>query len=210
MTINDNINHLRSRMLPHAILVAVSKTVDDARLREALAAGHRVFGENYVQEAKTKWPTLKTEFPDIKLHMIGHLQSNKADDAVALFDRIDTVDRHSLVDALAKAIKKKNRAIPCLIEVNVGGEAQKSGCAPDAVPELIDYAQKAGIEIQGLMTIPPAGIDPAPFFKQLAVLANHLNLPIISMGMSADYEIALVNGATEIRIGSGVFGARKL
>ncbi|NDE90451.1 MAG: YggS family pyridoxal phosphate-dependent enzyme [Alphaproteobacteria bacterium] len=201
----ENITRLRA--LP-VTLVAVSKTVEEARLRQALAAGQRVFGENYVQEAKAKWTSLKSEFPDIRLHLIGHLQSNKADDAVRLFDRIDTLDRPSLVEALARAMKKAGRFIPCLLEVNIGDEPQKNGCAVNDVAELLAMAQGVSIEVQGLMCIPPEGKDPQPYFKKLAELAGQHHLKTISMGMSGDYEQAIACGATEVRLGSAIFGAR--
>lgn len=226
MSIADNLQTIR-KVLPSSVtLVAVSKTVEDAHLREALVAGQRHFGENYVQEAKTKWPALKAEFPNFKLHLIGHLQSNKADDAVKLFDRIDTLDRVSLASSLAKAMQKQGRNVPCLIQVNIGNEPQKGGCAIDELPALIDFARGLSIELAGLMCIPPhdinairsapsgatapadGTIDPTPYFKQLAALAKEHHLKTLSMGMSADYEAAIACGSTEVRIGSAIFGAR--
>ena len=227
MTIADNLTRIRASIPPQVTLIAVSKTVDEARLREAIAAGQRVFGENYVQEAKAKWPALKTEFPDIQLHLIGHMQSNKADDAVKLFDRIDTLDRPSLAEALAKAMRKHNRNIPCLIEVNIGDEPQKGGCAVTELPALLELAAKLSINVIGLMCIPPHDVTairsapegataqaefgatgPAYYFKKLAELAKQHHLKTISMGMSGDYEIAITHGSTEVRIGSAIFGAR--
>ncbi|MDX1921585.1 MAG: YggS family pyridoxal phosphate-dependent enzyme [Alphaproteobacteria bacterium] len=227
MSISENLQTIRAKIPASVTLVAVSKTVDEPRLREALAAGHRVYGENYVQEAKSKWTNLKSEFPDTKLHLIGHLQSNKADDAVALFDRIDTLDRVSLASALAKSMAKQGRKVPCLIEVNIGDEPQKSGCAVAELPALIDVARGLGIEIEGLMCIPPINmnairsvpsddgttaraetIDPATYFEKLAQLAKANQLKTISMGMSADYETAIECGSTEIRVGTGIFGRR--
>lgn len=209
MSIPQNLSNIRAA-IPHGVmLVAVSKTVEETRLLEAIEAGQRVFGENYVQEAKAKWPVIKSRFPDIRLNLIGHLQSNKADDAVMLFERIDTLDRISLADALAKAMQKKNRHVPCLIEVNIGAEPQKAGCAVEAVPALLAHARGLGIKIEGLMAIPPAGEEAQPYFKKLAVLAKTLGLSVISMGMSQDYETAIACGATEVRIGSGIFGARQ-
>jgi len=208
MTIAQTLTQLRGSIPSHVTLVAVSKTVEEARLREALAAGQRVFGENYVQEAKAKWPALKAEFPDIQLHLIGHLQSNKAEDAVRLFDRIDTLDRVSLAQALAKAMQKQARKVPCLIEVNIGNEPQKGGCAIDELPALIDFARGLSVELLGLMAIPPEGQDPKPYFEKLASLAKEYKLRVISMGMSSDYEAAIACGATEVRVGSAIFGHR--
>lgn len=208
MSIASNLQAFRDRLLPQATLVAVSKTVEPARLEEALAAGQRVFGENYVQEAKAKWPPLRVRFPDIQLHLIGHLQSNKAEEAVMLFDRIDTLDRPRLAEALAAAMAKKKRAIPLLIEVNIGEEPQKSGCLPKDLPALLALAHTRGLDVRGLMCIPPADKDPAPYFRQCAALAAQHQLSVLSMGMSADYEKALACGATEIRVGTALFGAR--
>lgn len=209
MSISDNLQSIREKIPSSVTLVAVSKTVDEQRLREALAAGQQVFGENYVQEAKSKWTALKTEFKDIALHLIGHLQSNKADDAVALFDRIDTLDRVSLASALAKAMTKQQRRVPCLIEVNIGDEPQKGGCAVAELPALIDFARGLSIEIQGLMCIPPADKDPKPYFEKLVELAKQYKLKTISMGMSGDFEAAIACGSTEVRVGSAIFGARE-
>jgi PLP dependent protein len=208
MSIYDNLQTIRKKTPPSVTLIAVSKTVDEQRLREAIAAGQRVFGENYVQEAKAKWSALKAEFPDIRLHLIGHLQSNKADDAVRLFDRIDTVDRSSLVQALAKSMRKLGRFVPGLIEVNIGDEPQKAGCPITELPALLELARSQNIDIQGLMCIPPEGHNPEPYFKKLVQLAQDYRLSIISMGMSADYEAAIACGSTEVRIGSGIFGRR--
>ena len=208
MTIQKNLASIRSLIPSCVTLIAVSKTVDEARLREAIAAGQRVFGENYVQEAKAKWPILKAEYPDIQLHLIGHLQSNKADDAVKLFDRIDTLDRPSLAEALAKAMRKHNRNIPCLLQVNIGDEPQKAGCAIADIPTLLGLAEQLQVIVIGFMCIPPEGQDPQPYFKKLAELANQHHLKTISMGMSGDYEIAVTHGSTEVRIGSAIFGAR--
>ncbi len=209
MSISDNLQKLRASIPPSVTLVAVSKTVDEARLREALAAGQKVFGENYVQEAKSKWTALKADFKDVQLHLIGHLQSNKADAAVALFDRIDTLDRVSLASALAKAMQKQGRKVPCLIEVNIGDEPQKGGCAVAELPALIDVARGLSIEIDGLMAIPPVDKDPKPYFEKLVELAKANKLRVISMGMSGDFEAAIACGSTEVRIGSAIFGARE-
>jgi PLP dependent protein len=206
--IKQNLETLRAAIPPSVTLIAVSKTVEEARLREALAAGQRVFGENYVQEAKARWPALKAEFPDVQLHLIGHLQSNKADEAVSLFDRIDTLDRPSLAQALARAMRKKGRIVPCLIEVNIGDEPQKAGCAAAEVPALLEQARQLSIPVEGFMCIPPEGCDPAPHFNKLAGLAKQHSLETISMGMSGDYQTAIACGATEVRVGTAIFGKR--
>lgn len=209
MTIAEALTAIRKTVPPHVVLVAVSKKVDADRLQAALDAGQRVFGENYVQEAAAKWPDLRTTHPDLRLHLIGHLQSNKADEAVRLFDRIDTLDRPKLAHALAASMKKQGRRLPLLIEVNIGREAQKSGCLPEDAPGLLALARgELGLDIEGIMAIPPADADPAPHFRALVKLADDLNLPVRSIGMSADYETAIACGATEVRVGSALFGAR--
>lgn len=209
MSIRENIAAIRQRIPNPVQLMAVSKTVEAALLEEALVAGQRLFGENYVQEAASKWPALKARYPDTELHFIGHLQSNKADEAVALFDAIDTLDRPKLAHALAKAMAKAGRRVPLLIEVNIGAEPQKAGCLPADVPALLQLARdELKLDVRGLMCIPPAGEDPAPYFCQLSALANTHNLPVRSMGMSADYECAIANGATLVRLGTSLFGAR--
>lgn len=190
-------------------LIAVSKGVETDKLELALEdAEQRIFGENYVQEAARKWPALRAAYPDIELHLIGHLQTNKAEDAVELFDAIDSLDRIKLADALAKAMQKKKKRVPLLIEVNTDHEPQKHGCLPSDVPALLQHARNLGLDVQGVMCIPPAGHDPSPFFDALAQMAEQLGLPRISMGMSSDYEKAIHHGATEVRVGSKLFGAR--
>ena len=208
MMIAENLTALRAQIPATTTLVAVSKTVEETRLREALAASQLVFGENYVQEAKSKWTALKTEFPDVKLHLIGHLQSNKADDAVKFFDRIDTLDRPSLAQALAKSMRKIGRNVPCLIEVNIGDEPQKAGCAIGDVPALLELCKTLEIQVLGMMCIPPEGKPPHDYFKKLTALAAQHNLSVISMGMSSDYREAIACGSTEIRVGTGIFGRR--
>lgn len=209
MSISENIAAIRQRIPQHVALMAVSKTVDSARLREALETGQRVFGENYVQEAAAKWPDLKARYPDSELHFIGHLQTNKAEEAVKLFDSIDTLDRPKLAHALAKAMAKINRRVPLLIEVNLGNEAQKAGCAANDLAALLHLAcDELKLDVRGLMCIPPATVDPAPYFRQLTLLADIHGLAIRSMGMSADYESAIANGATMVRVGTSVFGKR--
>ncbi len=198
-----------SRRKPDDItLIAVSKTQPPERIEPLLDQGVRVFGENRVQEAQDKWPALRERYPDVKLHGIGQLQSNKADDAVAMFDCIHALDRSSLVKALAKAMDKAGRRVPCFVQVNIGSEDQKGGCAIEALPDLLGSARDADIPIAGLMCLPPAGIEAAPFFALLAKLAHDNGLSGLSMGMSGDYETAIMLGATHIRVGTALFGAR--
>lgn len=189
-------------------LIAVSKTRGSDEIRPLLAAGHRVFGENRVQEAAGKWPALKVEYPDIELHMIGQLQSNKAAEAVALFDCIHSVDRLSLIKALAKEMDRQDRQIPCFLQVNIGEESQKGGCDIKAVPELLAQARTAGIPVVGLMAVPPDNANPVPYFALLAKLARDNGLDGLSMGMSGDFEKAIKLGATHIRVGTALFGPR--
>lgn len=189
-------------------LIAVSKTHPAEAIRPLLDAGQRAFGENRVQEAAGKWPALREDYPDVTLHLIGQLQSNKAEEAVALFDAIHAVDRPSLVDALGKAMAKTGRRPDCFIQVNIGAEEQKGGCPIADLPALLDRARQAGLPVAGLMCIPPAEIEPAPYFALLAKLARDAGLTGLSMGMSSDYETAVTIGATHVRVGSALFGAR--
>lgn len=189
-------------------LIAVSKTHDAAAIRPLIAAGQRDFGENRVQEAAAKWPELRAETPGIALHLIGQLQSNKAEEAVALFDAIHSVDRPSLVQALAKACAKAGRQPILFVQVNIGDEEQKGGCAVADLPALLAEAADAGLTIDGLMAIPPADIEPAPYFALLDELAERNGLPLRSMGMSGDYETAVMLGATHVRVGTALFGTR--
>jgi pyridoxal phosphate enzyme (YggS family) len=189
-------------------LIAISKTKDAADIRPLIAAGQRVFGENRVQEAQAKWPDLMAETPGIELHLVGQLQSNKAEDAVALFDAIHSVDRSSLITALARAQDKLGRRPRCYLQVNIGEEPQKGGCAATDVPALLAQAQAAGLNMVGLMAVPPADTEAAPYFALLAKLAREAGLSQLSMGMSADFEAAIMLGATHIRIGTALFGAR--
>ncbi len=189
-------------------LIAVSKTHDAAAIRPLIAAGQCDFGENRVQEAAAKWPALRAEADGIKLHLIGQLQSNKADEAVALFDAIHSVDRSSLVQALAKACEKAGKRPQLFVQVNVGDEEQKGGCAVADLPALIAEAAAAGLTIAGLMAIPPAEVEPAPYFALLDELAERHGLTGRSMGMSGDYETAVMLGATHVRVGTALFGAR--
>lgn len=189
-------------------LIAVSKTRSADEIRPLLEAGHRHFGENRVQEAATKWPELRAAYPDIQLHLIGQLQSNKADDAVALFDCIHSLDRMSLLTALSKAMNKAGKQLPCFIQVNIGEEEQKGGCAIAELPELLEAAKGAGVDVIGLMCIPPADVEPAPYFALLAELAARHGLKQLSMGMSDDFATAIQLGSTHVRVGTALFGAR--
>jgi PLP dependent protein len=189
-------------------LIAISKTQDAEAIRPLLAAGQRLFGENRVQEAQDKWPALKAECADVELHLVGRLQSNKAEDAVLLFDAIHSVDRPSLVEALAAAIAKTKRAPLCFVQVNIGDEPQKGGCAVAELPALLEAAGAAGLPIAGLMCIPPAEVEPAPYFALLAKLARRHGVAALSMGMSGDFETAVTLGATHVRVGTALFGER--
>jgi pyridoxal phosphate enzyme (YggS family) len=190
-------------------LVAISKTHPIEAIEPLIAAGQRVFGENRVAEAQDKWPALREAHGDIALHLVGQLQSNKADEAVALFDCIHSLDRSSLVAALGRAMDKAGRQVPCFVQVNIGDEVQKGGCAIAALPALLAEARVAGIPLAGLMCVPPLGIEPTPFFALLDKLAVDHGLAGLSMGMSGDFEIAVLLGATHVRVGSALFGARE-
>jgi pyridoxal phosphate enzyme (YggS family) len=189
-------------------LIAVSKTRSGEDIAPLILEGQMLFGENRVQEAATKWPALKERHPEVELHLIGQLQSNKAEEAVALFDMIHSVDRLSLVTALGKAMQKLGRAVPCFIQVNIGAEEQKGGCSVAELPDLLKAAQDAGVPVAGLMCIPPAELEPAPFFALLAELSARHGLAQLSMGMSDDFETAIMLGATYVRVGTALFGAR--
>ena len=191
-------------------LVAVSKTQPAAAVREALVAGHRLFGENRVQEAQAKYPALRESFPDLALHLIGPLQTNKVKDAVALFDVIETVDRPRLATALAHEMERTGRRLPCLIEVNTGEEPQKSGVMPEAADAFVlECRDQLGLPIIGLMCVPPLDQEPAPHFALLREIARRNGLEVLSMGMSADFETAIRFGATHVRVGTAIFGARR-
>jgi PLP dependent protein len=193
---------------PPPVLVAVTKTQPEAAIADILATGQRVFGENRVQEAEARWAGRRGAYPDLELHLIGPLQTNKAEDAVRLFDVIETLDRPKLADALVKAMAKVGRALPVLIQVNTGEEPQKAGVAPSDVQELLQYARDKGLEVQGLMCIPPVDEPAGPHFALLADLAKSLSLSVLSMGMSSDYVTAARFGSTHVRVGSALFGAR--
>jgi hypothetical protein len=190
-------------------LVAVGKTHSTAIVREALLAGHRVFGENRVQEAQAKYPQLREEFSDLTLHLIGPLQTNKVRDAIAVFDVIETVDRPRLAQALAREMEHSGRRLPCLVEVNTGEEPQKAGIMPaEADGFVIECRDRLGLPITGLMCVPPIDEEPAPHFALLREIARRNGLQILSMGMSADFEKAIRFGATHVRVGTAIFGAR--
>jgi pyridoxal phosphate enzyme (YggS family) len=189
-------------------LVAVSKAQPDARVVSALDAGHRVFGENYVQEAKARWPALRARHPDVVLHMIGPIQTNKAKDAVALFDVIETVDRPKLARVLAGEMARQGRRPACFVQVNTGEEAQKAGVLPADADAFIAECRGLALPVVGLMAIPPEAEEPSLHFALLAEIARRNRLEQLSIGMSADYEIAVQFGATHVRVGSAIFGAR--
>lgn len=191
-------------------LVAVGKGHPGERSRAALAAGHTVFGENRVQEAEAKWPTLKAAFPDARLHLIGPLQTNKVRHAVALFDVIETVDRPKLAAALATEMASVEKQLECFVQINTGAEAQKAGIMPEDADAFIESClQDHGLQVTGLMCIPPVGEEPSLHFALLREFATRHGLKKLSMGMSADYEIAIAFGATHVRVGTAIFGERQ-
>lgn len=189
-------------------LIAVSKTQPADSITLLIEAGHRAFGENRVQESAAKWPALREAWPDLSLHLVGQLQSNKAEEAVQLFDIIHSLDRMSLLTALAKAMDKAGRRLPCFVQVNLAGEEQKGGCTPADLPVLLVAARDMGVPIAGLMTVPPVDLEPAPWFALLAKIADDHGLTGLSMGMSDDYPTAVRIGATHIRVGTALFGKR--
>jgi PLP dependent protein len=199
---------LAGRRPADVTLIAVSKTQPAEAIAALIAAGQRDFGENRVQEAQAKWPELRETHPDLRLHLVGRLQSNKAEEAVALFDVVQSVDRPSLVAALAKAMDRQGRRPDCFLQVNIGDEPQKGGCPVAELPALLDRARAAGLPVAGLMCIPPADVEPAPYFALLAKLARRHDVAGLSMGMSADYETAVTIGATHVRVGTALFGER--
>ncbi len=218
MTIAANLDDTRARIAAAAeasgrardaaALIAVSKTHDSAAIEQAIAAGQRIFGENRVQEAQTKFPALKAAHPGLRLHLIGQLQSNKAREAVALADAIHGLDRTSLARALAAEIARQGRTPQLFIQVNTGEEPQKGGVSPDAVEGFLAECRALGLTVDGLMCIPPEDEEPALHFALLAAMAKRLALAELSMGMSGDYEVAVKLGATFVRVGSAIFGAR--
>jgi pyridoxal phosphate enzyme (YggS family) len=204
----DRAGSLARRVPDDVTLIAVSKRQSAAAIEALIAEGHEEFGENRVQEAQAKWPSLRALYPDVRLHLIGQLQSNKAEDAVLLFDSIHSVDRPSLVAALGKAIAKTGRNPACFLQVNIGDEPQKGGCAVADLPGLLAAARSAGLKVVGLMALPPEGVEAAPYFALLAKLARRHGVRGLSMGMSADFETAIMCGATHVRIGTALFGER--
>ncbi|MCC0027821.1 MAG: YggS family pyridoxal phosphate-dependent enzyme [Zhengella sp.] len=190
-------------------LVAVSKTFGAEDIRPVLDAGQRIFGENRVQEAQAKWPDLRAAFPDVELHLIGPLQSNKAKDAVALFDVIESVDREKIAAELAREMRRQDRHPALYVQVNTGLEPQKAGIDPRETAAFITRCRDIhGLEIEGLMCIPPADENPGPHFALLEKLAREAGVRNVSMGMSGDYETAVAFGATHVRVGSAIFGSR--
>ncbi|WP_299640137.1 YggS family pyridoxal phosphate-dependent enzyme [Devosia sp.] len=190
-------------------LVAVSKTFDAAAIRPFLDAGQRVFGENRVQEAKEKWPALRASYDGIQLHLIGPLQTNKAREAVALFDVIETVDREKLAGVLAEEMRRADKRLPVFVQVNIGLEEQKAGVAPREAVAFVERCRvEHGLDVVGLMCIPPEADPPGPYFAHLASLARDAGVKNLSMGMSGDFETAIAMGATHVRVGSALFGTR--
>jgi PLP dependent protein len=200
---------IAGRKVSDIALIAVSKTYDAAAIAPFVTQGQRIFGENRVQEAQAKFPALIDQFGALELHLVGQLQSNKAEDAVALFDYIHSIDRESLVTAIARASDKICKRPRCFIQVNIGEEPQKGGCAITALPTLLEAARVAALDIIGLMAVPPANTEAAPYFALLAKLAQDYGLPNLSMGMTSDFETAVMLGATHIRVGSALFGTRQ-
>ncbi|MDE2570519.1 MAG: YggS family pyridoxal phosphate-dependent enzyme [Sphingomonadales bacterium] len=205
----DAAARLARRKAGAVTLVAVSKTQPAEAIEPLIQAGQLVFGENRVQEAQAKWPALVERHPTVELHLVGQLQSNKSEDAVRLFDCIHSLDRPSLVSALSKAMDKAGRQVPCFVQVNIGEEEQKGGCAIAEVPALLEAARGADLPVIGLMCVPPAEVEPAPYFALLAKMAADHGLTGLSMGMSGDFETAVTLGATHVRVGSALFGARE-
>jgi pyridoxal phosphate enzyme (YggS family) len=218
MSISDNLAAILARIqaarkaalhpAPQTRLVAVSKTVDEAGVRAALTCGQRLFGENRVQEAQAKFPALKQEYPDLELHLIGPLQTNKTREAAAMFDIIQTLDRKSIADSLAKVRDKYGKCPKLFVQVNTGEEPQKAGVLPTELAPLIGHARALQLPVMGLMCIPPHNQDPAPHFGFLAKLARDHDLSELSMGMSGDFEMAIRFGASYVRVGTAIFGER--
>lgn len=204
----DRAEALARRAADDVTLIAISKTQAVEAIEALIAEGQEEFGENRVQEAKAKWPALRAKYPDLRLHLVGQLQSNKAEEAVALFDTIHSVDRLSLVAALGKAALKTGRSPACFLQVNIGDEPQKGGCAVADLPALLDAAHGEGLNVAGLMALPPEGVEAAPYFALLAKVARRHGLSGLSMGMSADFETAIMCGATHVRVGTALFGER--
>jgi PLP dependent protein len=211
MTVLDNFRSITSAITaasPSVTLVAVSKTYDADHIKPVLEAGHRVFGENRVQEAGQKWPPLREAYAGLELHLIGPLQSNKAAEAVAIFDVIQTVDRPKIAEALAREIQRQSKPVRLYVQVNTGREAQKAGVWPEHLADMMETCRKLNLTIEGLMCIPPVDEPPRPHFALLKSLASQHNLTKLSMGMSSDYAEAIAEGATHVRVGSAIFGSR--
>jgi PLP dependent protein len=212
MTVLENYRKISSAVAAvsrDVTLVAVSKTYDADHIRPVLDAGHRVFGENRVQEAKQKWPDLRQAYPGLELHLIGPLQSNKAAEAVALFDVIQTVDRPKIAEAIAKEIRRQSKPVRLYVQVNTGREAQKAGVLPEELPAILNLMQNTlGLPVEGLMCIPPVEEPPATHFQMLRAMAAEHGIEKLSMGMSGDFAEAIAQGATHVRVGSAIFGAR--
>ena len=198
-----------NRNIKHINIVAVSKTINKYSIVEAIESGQVCFGENKVQEAKKKWPEIRSTYPKLKLHMIGPLQSNKVKDALNIFDVIETIDREKLVLEILKHKKLTKKEHEFYVQVNIGEEAHKNGCAPNKAIEFINECNSQGLKITGVMGIAPLNVAPAPYFALLKNIANKLSLKNISMGMSMDFEDAIYLGSTSIRIGTKIFGERK-
>jgi PLP dependent protein len=209
MTALENYRKISSAISRNVTLVAVSKTYDSEHIRPVLEAGHRVFGENRVQEAKQKWPALRQHYSGIELHLIGPLQSNKAAEAVSLFDVIQTIDRPKIAEAIAREIQRQSKPVELYVQVNTGREAQKAGVLPEDLPAMLDLMRNTlNLTVEGLMCIPPVDEPPAPHFQMLRKMGSEYAIPKLSMGMSGDYAEAIAEGATHVRVGSAIFGAR--
>ena len=212
MTVLENYQNISSAIAAvsrEVTLVAVSKTYDADHIRPVLDAGHRTFGENRVQEAKQKWPALRQAYPGLELHLIGPLQSNKAAEAVALFDVIQTVDRPKIAEAIAREMQSQSKTVRLYVQVNTGREAQKAGVLPEDLAAILDVMQDTlGLTVEGLMCIPPADEPPATHFVMLRTMAAAHGINNLSMGMSGDFAEAIAEGATHVRVGSAIFGAR--
>lgn len=210
-SVNSRIAHtakIAGRKASDINLIAVSKTYAAEAIAPFITAGQRIFGENRVQEAQAKFPALIDQFGALELHLVGQLQSNKAEDAVALFPTIHSVDRGSLITAIARASDRLGKRPRCFIQVNIGEEPQKGGCAIEALPALLKSARDATLDVVGLMAVPPADTEAAPYFALLAKLAKDQGLAALSMGMTSDFETAIMLGATHLRVGSALFGDR--
>lgn len=220
MSVKENLKHTQDQITKAAVpwdrsvtdinLLAVSKRQPQSKIQDALDAGHRIFAENRIQEAQQHWADLKPNYPDLELHLIGPLQTNKVKEAITLFDVIHTVDREKLARKLGAELHTQNKSIPCFIQVNIGEEDQKSGIMPLELPEFLHFCQQdCALDIQGLMCIPPMNEPAALYFALLQKMAKTHNLTELSMGMSADFEKAIPLGATHIRVGTGIFGQRE-